>query len=55
MSKLYNYTLYFKGKRTYTASSYDEALDKLADEYYGVEVDDCDTEEFDENNDDYMS
>lgn len=54
MSKLYNYTFYFKGKKTYTASSYEEALDKLSDDYEDVDVYDNDTEEFDEYNDDFM-
>lgn len=54
MSKLYNFTFYFKGKRTFTANTYEEALDRLSDEYGDVDVYDNDTEEFDEYNDDYM-
>lgn len=54
MSKQYNFTIYFNGSATYTASSYEEALDKLADEFGSVDVTDCDTEEFDPYDDDYM-
>lgn len=54
MSKLYNYTLYFNGKATYTAISYEEALSRLSDEHRDVDVYDCDREEFDEYDDDYM-
>lgn len=55
MSKLYNYTIYFKGKKTYTASCYEEALYKLSDDYENVDVEDCDAEEYDPYEDDYMS
>lgn len=54
MSKLCNYTFYFTDKKTYTATCYEEALNKLSDEYGDVNVTDCETEEFDEYNDDYM-
>lgn len=54
MSKLYNFTLYFKGIKTYTAKNYGEALDKLSKEYGDVDVVSCGTEEFDENEDDNM-
>lgn len=55
MSKLYHFTLYFKGEKTYTARTYEEALDELVNEYGDVEVSDCDTEEFDPYEDDYLS
>lgn len=54
MSKLYNYTLYFSGKATYTAEDYDEAVNKLIAKHGNVEVDDCDWESFDGEVDDYM-
>lgn len=54
MSKLYNFTFWFKGKGTYTAETREEALDKLYDEYGDVEVYDNDTDSFDPDEDDYM-
>ena len=54
MPKLYNYSFYFSGKRTYTAETYEEALEQLSDEMGDVEINDCDTEEFDPDIDDYM-
>ena len=54
MPKLFNFDVTIKVRRTITASTYEEMFDKLADEYGSdFEVTDCDTEEFDPNEDDY--
>lgn len=56
MAQLFNYTLTFQATATYTAESYDEAVQRLEEDEGGdVIVVDSNCEDFDPDLDDYMN
>lgn len=55
MSKLFNYTFTCQFTVTYTAPTYEDAVERLNDDYDDVDIIETDCEDFDPDLDDYMT